>query len=105
MDAGEVSAGRGERGWSGHWSAPGGDQVCSSRADLAHAADVGDPHSHGVGAAAPEALSGIHVQSHILGFHMTSGEGSREVGRGRHREKGRSAELWRKRGKGKRKRL
>ena len=48
-------------------STPGGDPVCSSRADLDHAADVGNPHCHGAGAAAPEALCRVRIQSHILG--------------------------------------
>ena len=59
----EGSLTKGWRKWGrgGHWSAPGGCQVCSSRADLTHVADVDDPHCHGVGATAPTTRNGAHV--------------------------------------------
>ena len=65
--ASEVSKGREGQGWGGHGSAPAGQLVCSSIADLDYATDVGDPHCRGVGAAAPEALRRVSVQSCILG--------------------------------------
>ena len=65
--AGEASEGHEGRGWSGHGSTPRGNPVCSGGADLDYAADVGDPHCHGVRAAAPEALHRIRIRLRILG--------------------------------------
>ena len=79
----KASAGRREQGWSGHWPAPGRDQVCSGGADLAYVADVGDLYCYGVGAATPEALCRIRIRSHILGplQHVERGVG-KWAGRG-----------------------
>ena len=78
MNVGEVDVGREGQGWSRHWSAPRGSQVGSGGADLAHAPDVGYPHRHRVGAAAPSSLSGICAQSRILGSLRRVERGARK---------------------------